>query len=108
VGRYDVRVTIPGDASWCIKQAAEIDARRGALGDDAQVLPSSEAKRLSGTDSVLVLVWEGITAENGWTAAASVAGIASALLPNVYSSPYVRIAADLQDPDAERRRPLGA
>jgi hypothetical protein len=100
VGSYDVRVTIPGDAAWCIELAAEIRGRQSELGAEASVLPSSEATRLSATEPVLVLVWPDVTAESGLAAVAAVAGIASALLPDVYSSPYVQVASAVVDPAA--------
>jgi hypothetical protein len=108
---YGVEVVVPGEATWCMRQRASVEGRLARL--TARELTAMPAVRSTyfkdGGYHALVLSWIEVSAENAWAAVGEVARIAESALPDVHGEAVsVRIAADLQDPDAERRRPLGA
>jgi hypothetical protein len=105
-GIYDVKITVAGEMTWLIGLRDSFEQRMSQVPDKLVELPSLGTVRVE-DDIALALSWVDVAAENAWAAIAKVADITSRVLPEVHGQAVdMRITSTIQDPDAERRRPL--
>lgn len=112
-GIYSVVLTVPGDAAWCldlVENAREWIDKAGPplYVDDPRMLPAVEATRHDPGVPVVEFRWIEIPADGAWDAMAKAVATIEIAYPQVVRSPFLTVDAELQDPDAERRRPEGA
>lgn len=109
-GIYDVEVVVPCEMTWCISQRDNFEKRMSQLtADELKEMPSASVTDTANDGLALALSWVDVPAENAWSAIAHVAAIMATAFPDVYGQAVdLRITSAIQDPDPERRRPVGA
>ena len=109
-GIYDVQITVPGEMTWIMRQHDSFKQRMAQLPPESlRELPAVGTTRTDEGSFALRLKWVNLPAENAWAAIAKAAAVTASELPEVSDQAVdARFAAEIQDPDTERRRPRGA
>lgn len=108
-GIYDVDITVPCEMTWRIHQQESFEERTSRLSPEKlEEMPSVKTTDTEDGGLALVLSWVNVAAESASAAIAKVVEIMASELPEVYGQVRAHIAAEIQDPDTERRRPRGA
>ncbi|MDP2710033.1 MAG: hypothetical protein Q8O56_02325 [Solirubrobacteraceae bacterium] len=107
---FEVSFAVPAEMRWAMRAKGVIDD--WLLSDAAAQRPVDELPaadlRMEIDHSELRLSWLELEATNAWQAISRASTIVEEIIPELLRTRTLRIDAQLQGPDPEQRRPLGA
>jgi hypothetical protein len=107
---FQVTFTVPAEMRWAMRAKGEIEAwlmSDAAADRPIDQLPAADLQ-MQVDHSELTLSWLELQATNAWQAVTRASQIVEEILPELLRTRTLRIAASLQGPDPELRRPMGA
>jgi len=106
---FEVNFVVPGEMRWCMRAKGMFDDWMHSDASGARPVDQLPAADLA-LDSDLCelrLTWIELHAPNAWAAIRGASEIVEEVLPELLRTRALRVDATVQNPDGERRRPLG-
>jgi len=107
---FEVSFAVPAEMRWAMRAKGVIDdwLLSDAAGErPVGQLPAADLK-MAIDYSELTLSWLELEATNAWQAIERAADIVEEIIPELLRTRTLRVDAQLQGPDPDLRRPLGA
>jgi hypothetical protein len=107
---FDVTFVVPGEMRWCMRAKGVFDDwmhSDKAAARSIEELPSADLQ-MATDHAEFTLQWIELPASNAWEAVKRAAEIIEEVLPELLRTRTLRVAATLQNPDPDSRRPIGA
>ncbi|MDX6688649.1 MAG: hypothetical protein QOG15_106 [Solirubrobacteraceae bacterium] len=110
---FEVTIAVPGEMRWCMRAKGMFDdwLHNEAESDKPrpiEQLPAADMEMVTTEVCELHLTWIELPADNSWDAVKRATAIVEDVVPELLRTRRIRLAAKLQDPDADARRPVGA
>jgi hypothetical protein len=107
---FEVNFVVPAEMRWAMRAKGVIEdwLMSDAAGErPLDQLPAADL-RMAIDHSELALSWLELEAANAWQAIERAAAVVAEILPELLRTRTLRVDAQLQGPDPDLRRPLGA